>query len=101
MAQSVTQQKRHLQRMCTKAKQVIGREKGTKEERKPPDNGSDVGGEDSGAAGRCVTRMLTGKKKKKCRHMMCLQRWTCKWGKGTGHLEQIQRRTFLFSPEFI
>lgn len=29
---SVTQQKRHLQRMCLGSKQVIGREKGTKEE---------------------------------------------------------------------
>lgn len=29
---SVTQQKQHLQRMCLETKQVIGREKGTKEE---------------------------------------------------------------------
>lgn len=31
---SVTQQKQHLQRMCLETKQVIGREKGTKEEMK-------------------------------------------------------------------
>ncbi len=81
---SVTQQKRHLQRMCMETKQVIGREKGTRREIKATGwwvrcGGKPWGGEEG------VTRMMCWVAKRRSvssRRTMCLQEWSWKRGRG-------------------
>lgn len=60
----MAQQKWHLQRMCKENKEVIGREKGTKEEIKPHD-GSDVEGKIVEMSGEGEVRILCRVAKRK------------------------------------